>query len=63
MRAIPEHAFHSVIIHRSRVDTDALAERLQREGADSFTASWRTLLGHMAVKASTLAQIAQAGVR
>jgi hypothetical protein len=52
-----------MIIRRSGVDTDALAERLQREGADSFTASWRALLGHIAVKASTLAQVAQAGVR
>ena len=42
------------------VDTDALAERLQREGADAFTASWRALLGHIAAKASALAQ---AGVR
>src|SRR5262249_45316703 len=26
------------------IDVSALAERLQREGADSFTASWRELL-------------------
>jgi transaldolase len=38
------------------VDTDALAERLQCEGADAFAASWRALLGHIAAKASALTQ-------
>jgi transaldolase len=30
------------------IDTDALAERLQREGAETFVASWRDLLGTIA---------------
>lgn len=38
------------------VDTDALAERLQREGENAFTASWHALLGHIAAKASALTQ-------
>lgn len=38
------------------VDEDALAARLQREGADAFAASWRKLLESIAGKASRLAQ-------
>jgi transaldolase len=34
---------------------DALAERLQQEGADSFVASWRSLLSQIADKSKTLA--------
>ena len=30
------------------IDVDALAERLQDEGADAFAASWRELLGTIA---------------
>jgi len=37
------------------VDEDALAARLQREGADAFAASWRKLLESIASKASKLA--------
>lgn len=37
------------------VDEEALAARLQREGADAFSASWRKLLESIASKASKLA--------
>ncbi|WP_296443413.1 transaldolase [Rhodoferax sp. UBA5149] len=37
------------------VDEEALAARLQREGADAFAASWRKLLESIASKASKLA--------
>jgi transaldolase len=40
------------------VDLDALAARLQREGADSFAKSWHALL---AVIASKRAEIERAG--
>lgn len=38
------------------IDTDALAERLQREGAESFTSSWHSLLAHVEEKAHALSQ-------
>ena len=38
------------------IDANALAARLQREGADAFTASWRALLNNIAVKTPMLAQ-------
>ena len=38
------------------IDTDALAQRLQDEGAQSFSASWSSLLGHIADKALALKQ-------
>ncbi len=37
------------------VDTDALAARLQREGADAFAVSWRTLLARIQEKSAGLA--------
>jgi len=37
------------------IDEDELAARLQREGADAFSASWRKLLESIASKASKLA--------
>jgi transaldolase len=37
------------------VDTAALAERLQREGADAFVASWREMLDSVAAKRKQLA--------
>ena len=40
----------------SGIDTDALAARLQREGAEAFTASWRALLDNIATKTRTLAR-------
>jgi transaldolase len=36
------------------VDVDALAERLQQEGADSFAASWKSLLEQIATKSQAL---------
>ncbi len=41
---------------RDGVDDLALAERLQREGADAFVASWRTLLARITEKRASLAQ-------
>lgn len=38
------------------VDTDGLAERLQSEGAESFSESWKSLLDHVADKAHALSQ-------
>lgn len=38
------------------IDTDALAERLQREGAESFSKSWKGLLDNVADKAHALLQ-------
>ena len=38
------------------IDPDALAEQLQREGAESFSASWKSLLEHVADKADALSQ-------
>ena len=36
------------------IDTDALAQRLQDEGAQAFSSSWSSLLGHIADKARAL---------
>ena len=36
------------------VDVDALATRLQREGAESFTASWQVLLAGINAKRVSL---------
>jgi len=38
------------------IDADALAARLQREGADAFSASWHKLLESIATKAAKLAE-------
>jgi transaldolase len=38
------------------VDLDALAAKLQKDGAASFVASWNELLGVIAAKASSLAK-------
>ena len=40
---------------REGVDEDALAARLQREGAESFSKSWNALLSRLAEKRSQLA--------
>jgi transaldolase len=39
-----------------RVDVDALAERLQDEGANSFVSSWRELMGVISAKSAALAK-------
>jgi transaldolase len=39
---------------RANVDLDALAERLQEEGAASFTKSWNELLASLETKAAAL---------
>jgi len=39
---------------RAGIDTEALAQRLQREGAASFEKSWQSLLQHVADKAHAL---------
>ena len=39
---------------KAGIDPDALAERLQREGAGSFSESWKSLLEHVADKAHAL---------
>lgn len=49
-----------VACRQAGIDTDALADRLQREGTDAFIASWRTLLDHIAAKTPASAQ---AGMR
>ena len=41
---------------RHGVSVDALAALLQRQGAEAFTASWRSLLSCIAGKAKTLSQ-------
>jgi transaldolase len=41
---------------KAGVDLDALAAKLQRDGAASFVASWNELLGVIASKGSSLAQ-------
>jgi transaldolase len=41
---------------RAGIDVDALAARLQREGADAFSASWRALLDGIGAKTRTLAK-------
>jgi transaldolase len=45
---------------RAGIDDQALAERLQREGADAFSKSWNELLARLAQKTSRLAE-AKAG--
>ena len=39
---------------REGIDDDALAARLQREGAEAFSKSWRTLLSRLSDKSSQL---------
>ena len=48
---------HAVLeaFRREGIDTDALAARLQREGADAFAVSWRTLLARIQEKSANLA--------
>jgi transaldolase len=46
---------------RAGVDETALAARLQREGTESFDASWKDLLDRLAAKRAMLAQRAAAG--
>ncbi|MHB1667316.1 MAG: transaldolase [Thiomonas sp.] len=41
---------------RQGIDPDALAERLQREGAEAFAASWRQLLQAISTKTAQLTQ-------
>ena len=41
---------------KAGVDPEALAERLQREGAESFSDSWKSLLQNVADKAHALSQ-------
>jgi transaldolase len=41
---------------KAGVDVDALAAQLQREGVESFAASWHDLLGRIAAKTSALAK-------
>ncbi|MEO8387947.1 transaldolase [Polaromonas sp.] len=41
---------------REGIDDEALAARLQRDGAESFTASWRTLLARIHEKSENLAE-------
>jgi transaldolase len=38
---------------RAGVDVDALAERLQREGAEAFVKSWRSLMERIAQQSGT----------
>jgi transaldolase len=38
------------------IDVDALATRLQDEGAKSFVSSWNELLGVITAKSATLAK-------
>jgi transaldolase len=39
---------------RAGMDVDALAEQLQREGADDFVKSWKALMAHIAEKSEAL---------
>ena len=41
------------------IDIDALAEQLQREGAESFSKSWKSLLDNIKAKAASLSNKAQ----
>jgi transaldolase len=41
----------------ANVDVDALAERLQQEGADSFVASWDELVANIGQKTSALTAV------
>ncbi len=45
-------------IQRAGIDTDALALRLQRDGAEAFVKSWHSLMDRIADKGSTLAKVA-----
>jgi transaldolase len=45
---------------RAGVDDEALADRLQREGAESFDQSWKDLLDRLAAKRAALASGAHA---
>ncbi len=47
---------------RAGIDTDALASKLQREGAESFVASWKELLKRIADKSAALAGTGSAAV-
>ena len=40
---------------RAGIDVDALAEQLQREGAEAFVKSWNALLERIAAKSEALA--------
>jgi transaldolase len=44
---------------RTGVDQDQLAAQLQREGAESFTKSWRDLMDVLASKSATLTSVTQ----
>ena len=46
---------------RTGVDQDQLAAQLQREGAESFTKSWRDLMDVLASKSATLTSVTQKG--
>ena len=46
---------------RAGVDQVALADQLQREGAEAFSRSWNDLMACIASKSATLGQTAQAG--
>ncbi len=41
--------------NKAGIDTDALGRQLQKEGAESFVASWKDLLGSIETKAKALA--------
>ena len=43
---------------KAGIDIDALAERLQNEGADSFVKSWNELMGVIATKSAALGKAA-----
>ena len=45
--------------HRRASITGALAARLQREGAEAFSTSWRTLLARIEDKQALLAEANQ----
>jgi transaldolase len=44
---------------RAGVDVDALAERLQREGAEAFVKSWRSLMERIAQQSGTAGGVRQ----
>ena len=48
---------------RNGVDVAALADRLQREGAESFDKSWRDLMDCIAAKSTALQPVHQTGAR
>jgi transaldolase len=54
----PDGGYAEAVLQEFRaegVDDEALAARLQREGADSFTASWQALLSRIGEKRAKLA--------